>query len=106
MRILIDECVDPRIKQLFDRHYIATVHECGWEGLEDAPLLLQAQDDFDVLLTLDRNLEFQQNISKLRLGLLVIQVPKNQIAYYRAIGAEILAAINEIGPGKVIHVAG
>jgi predicted nuclease of predicted toxin-antitoxin system len=106
MRILIDECVDPRIKQLFDAHEVADVHECGWGGLEDAPLLLMAQDSFDVFLTLDRKLEFQQNISKLRLGLLVVQVQKNQIAFYRAIRTEILAAVSEIRPGNVIHVAG
>lgn len=105
MRILIDECVDPRIKQLLDGHEVANVHECGWGGLDDALLLLRAQDSFDILLTLDRKLEFQQNISKLRLGLLVVQVPKNQIAFYRAIRAEILAAVSEIRPGKVLHVA-
>ncbi len=84
---------------------MATVHECGWDGLEDAPLLLKAQESFDVLLTLDRKLEFQQNVRKLRLGLLVVQVPKNQIAFYRAIRSEILAAITAIRPGEVIHVS-
>jgi hypothetical protein len=57
-----------------------------------------------VLLTLDRNLEFQQSIAKFGLGLVVVQVPKNQIAYYRAIQREILTAIDAVKPGEVVHV--
>ena len=43
MRILIDECVDPRVKPLFGDHSVATVHEQGWDSLEDGPLLTVAQ---------------------------------------------------------------
>ena len=59
MRLLIDECVDPRVKELFGDHDPATVHENGWDTLDDASLLELAQERFDVLLTIDRGLEFQ-----------------------------------------------
>jgi predicted nuclease of predicted toxin-antitoxin system len=84
MRILVDECVDPRVKRLFADHETATVHEKRWDTLDDGSLLAVAQDEFDVLLTIDRGLEFQQNIAKFRLGLVVVHVPKNQIAHYQA----------------------
>jgi predicted nuclease of predicted toxin-antitoxin system len=58
MRVLIDECVDPRVKQLFSDHQVATVHERGWDTLDDRTLLSLAQSDFDVLLTIDKGLEF------------------------------------------------
>jgi predicted nuclease of predicted toxin-antitoxin system len=46
MRILIDECVDPRIKRLLDGHEATTVHDHGWDSLEDGPLLAVAQNRF------------------------------------------------------------
>ena len=49
MRVLIDECVDPRVKLLFGGHKAATVHEQAWDTLEDGPLLTLAQREFDVL---------------------------------------------------------
>ena len=48
MRVLIDECVDPRVKLLFADHEAETVHEKGWDALEDGPLLKLAQEQFDV----------------------------------------------------------
>jgi len=55
MRVLIDECVDPRVKRLLRGQEVATVHEQGWDTLEDRPLLTLAQQEFDVLLTLDNS---------------------------------------------------
>lgn len=63
MRILIDECVDPRVKLLFSGHLAATVHDKEWAALEDGPLLALAQKEFDVLVTIDGGLERQQNLA-------------------------------------------
>jgi hypothetical protein len=110
MRILIgeftdiDECVDPRIALLFSDHHVSTVHEQGWDTLEDGPLLLVAQNEFDVLLTLDGSLEFQQNLSKFRIGVVVVHVPRNQFAHYRVLHRELLQAVESTGTGKVVHV--
>jgi predicted nuclease of predicted toxin-antitoxin system len=104
MRILIDECVDPRIRRLFAEHEIATVHEQEWDTLDDGALLAIAQDQFDVLLTIDRALEFQQNIAKFRIGVVVVHVPKNQIAHYESIQKELLLAVEQARNGEVHHV--
>ena len=104
MRILIDECVDPRVKLLFGDHEPARVHDRGWDTLEDGPLLVLAQKDFDVLVTIDSRMEFQQNIAKFRIGIVVAHVFKNQMVHYRAIQQELLLAVEKIKPGHVIHV--
>src|SRR5436305_12564871 len=104
MRILIDECVDPRVKLLFSAHQVATVHERGWDALEDGPLLALARDEFDVLVTIDGSLEFQQDLSKYQLGVIVVHVPKNQLVHYRVVHKELLAAIENVRPGAAIHV--
>jgi len=104
MRVLIDECLDPRIKRLFAEHETATVHEKEWDTLDDGALLEVAQDQFDVLLTIDRSLEFQQNIAKFHIGVVVVHVPKNQIAHYEATQKELLIALKQMRPGEVQHV--
>jgi hypothetical protein len=67
MRILIDECVDPRVKRLLPDEPSATVHEQGWDALEDGPLLERAEKEFDALVTIDGSLEYQQNLTKYRI---------------------------------------
>jgi hypothetical protein len=82
MRNLIDECVDPRVKLLFGEHQSATVHDKGWDTFENGRLLALAQKEFDVLPTIDGKMEFQQNIPKFQIGVVVIHVPKNQMVHY------------------------
>jgi predicted nuclease of predicted toxin-antitoxin system len=104
MRILIDECVDPRIKALFPEHDVSTVHDMGWNELTDGTLLALAAKSFDVLLTIDKGLEFQQNFQNLSLVLIVVAVRKNQMPYYQALQQQLLAAIENLSPGQIIHV--
>ena len=105
MRILIDECVDPRVKALFQDHEVSTVHEQGWDALEDGPLLSAAQKEFDVLVTIDTGLEHQQNLAKFQIGVVVVHVPKNQVVHYRMLRAELLLAIEKARPGLAVHVS-
>jgi predicted nuclease of predicted toxin-antitoxin system len=104
MRVLIDECVDPRVKLLFSEHKVATVHEQGWDTLEDGLLLTAAQKEFDVLVTIDGRIEFQQNLSKFQIGVVIVHVPKNQLIHYRVIQKELLAAVEKARSGEAIHV--
>lgn len=104
MRILLDECVDPRVKLLFGDLVAATVHEQGWDALEDGPLLTAAQGDFDVLVTIDNGIEHQQNLAKFQIGVVVVHVPKNQLAHYRVLQRELVSAVESVCPGQVIHV--
>jgi hypothetical protein len=104
MRILLDECVDPRVKRLFPGHEIKTVHEMGWDRLADGPLLASAHTIFDVLLTIDRGLEFQQNLKKVGLCVVVVLIPKNQFIYYELLADEIHAVLATARRGSVIHV--
>jgi predicted nuclease of predicted toxin-antitoxin system len=104
MRVLLDECVDPRVSLLLGDHKVATVHEQRWDTLEDGTLLAIAQREFDVLVTIDGNLEFQQSLSKFRIGIIVVHVAKNQLAHYRVLQRDLLAAIEKVRPGEAIHV--
>lgn len=105
MRILIDECVDPRIKFLLGDHDVSTVHEVGWDALKDGSLLTLAQEQFDSFLTIDRGIEFQQNLAALHLSIVILHVPKNQMIYYRLLQPQLLLAVEAARPGKAVHVS-
>jgi hypothetical protein len=92
------------VKTLLSDYQPATVHEEGWGSLEDGPLLAAAQQEFDVLITLDRNLEFLQNLAKFHIGLVVVRVPKNQLRYFQAVKEKLIIAAEQVRPGEVIHV--
>ena len=104
MRILLDECVNAGVKAAFRGHSVKTVSEMGWHGSSDTFVLTQAQDRFDVFVTIDRKLEHQHNLRNLRVGILIAIVPNNEIRSYRPIFAELLKAAQAVNAGEVIHV--
>jgi predicted nuclease of predicted toxin-antitoxin system len=63
MKILLDECIDRRLARKFVDYEVKTVPQMGWAGIKDAQLLVLAEAAFDVFITVDRNLSFQQNFA-------------------------------------------
>jgi Domain of unknown function (DUF5615) len=104
MRVLLDECVPRALRRDIAGHQIKTVAEVGWAGVKNGELLRLASADFDLLITVDRNLEYQQNFEGLSLAVIVIHAPSNDITVLRSLMPAVLAAIAEIGPGVVTHV--
>ena len=97
-------CVNPRLKGAFPAHTVKTLREMGWQGLTNGELLALAEGQFDVFVTLDKNLEHQQNLSRLRLGILVALVPDNKMSSYQLILARLKEAAEAVEPGQVVHV--
>ncbi len=104
MRILLDECVNPRVKDAFPAGAVETVQSMGWAGITNGKLMALAQATFDVFVTVDQNLEHQQNLAKLTLGLVVVSVPDNNIKYFRPIFHQMLQAAESVKPGEVIYI--
>ena len=104
MRVLLDECVNPRVREAFAGHEIRTVQEMGWAGIANGKLMALAQQGFTVFITVDKNVEYRQNLAKLTLGLIVVAVPDNNIKYFRPIFSQLLQAAASIGPGQVVHI--
>ena len=70
MRVPLDENVDRRLKQSFGpEHEVVTVRERGWHGTRNGELLRAAASEFDVMVTLDTNLQHQQNLLSLDLAI-------------------------------------
>ncbi len=80
MKILLDECIDRRLAKDFIGYEIKTVPQMGWAGIKDRELLVLAAAVFDVFITADRNLSFQQKLSQFDLSLIVLQAQSNRLA--------------------------
>ena len=62
MRLLLDECIDRRLVNDLAGHEVRTAAQMGWAGFKNGALLTLAEKEFDVFITVDRNLSFQQNL--------------------------------------------
>jgi hypothetical protein len=80
MKILLDECVTKRLKKHLTEFEIFTVTESGWSGIKNGELLtLCIENGFDILLTIDKNLMFQQNLDKLSLTIIVLNSTTSKV---------------------------
>ena len=104
MRVLLDECVPRTLRKELLGHEVVTVAEAGWAGVKNGELLQRAAGQFDLLLTVDRNLEYQQNFAGVGLAVIVIVAPSNDVTVLRPFMPAVLAAIPEAKPGMVTHI--
>lgn len=105
-RILLDEDVPRPLRRELPGFEIQTVVEAGWSGIKNGELLRRAEAAFDVFLTADRNLQFQQNISRLRLGVVVLAVGGTKLNDLLPFAPQICAAMEAVEPGQVVQVRG
>lgn len=105
MRVLLDECLPRRLKRELSGHQVYTVPEMGWAGVKNGALLRLIQDAaFDVFVTIDGNLTYQQNLRGVSLAIVVLSAPDNTIESLRPLAPAILAAIHGISAGEIIPV--
>ena len=105
MRILLDEDLPRRLCALLEGHDATTVQRCGWAGVKNGKLLTLAASRFDVFVTMDQNLEYQQNLVKLPISALVLAARSNRIEHLRPLLPEILRELDRIVP-KAVHRVG
>jgi hypothetical protein len=105
VRIVLDECVNPRVERLLQTsHAVLTVLGLGWGGLPDNVLVERLRGRCDAFLTIDQGFEHEHNLSSLGFGVVIVHVVRNRLSHYEAIRDEISQAISSVRPGQVIHV--
>lgn len=93
MKVLLDECIDRRLARDIAGHEVVTVSQAGWAGIKNGELLRLAQAQFDVFVTVDRNLSFQQHLPQFRLAVIVLQAPTNRLHDLRPLVPQLQQAI-------------
>ena len=104
MRVLLDECVPRTLREQLRGHDVKTVAESGWAGVKNGELLRLAAERFDVLLTVDRNLEYQQNFLGAAVAVIVMHAPSNDIAALEPLMNRVLEIIPTAPRGKVTNI--
>jgi predicted nuclease of predicted toxin-antitoxin system len=105
MKLLLDECVAFDLKQDLAGHSVATVVEAGYKGLRNGELMRAAAAQYDVLLTVDRNLPYQQNIGSLPIAVVIIEADGITYDDLRPLAPRVLKALETIQPAQLITVS-
>ena len=102
--MLLDECVDRRLAGDIQGHDVKTAPEAGWAGLQNGDLLARAEHEFEAFITVDRNLPFQQDLSRFSIAVLVLRARSNRVSDLRALVPQLLAALPAAKRGEVTWV--
>ena len=105
MRLLLDECLDWRLLRDLPEHEIKTTRQMGWSGLANGALLALAEGEFDAFVTADKNLTFQQNVTRFRIAVIVLRSSSLRLRDLRKVVPNLRAALQELRPGEVQFVA-
>ena len=102
MRILIDECLPKYLKSALHEHSARTVQECGLTSCKNGRLLQHAESSFDVFLTADQNLSYQQNLKGRKIA--IILFPSNRLPVVKECEANLLSVLERISLGEFVRL--
>src|SRR3990172_4934863 len=104
MRVLLDECLPRKLKQDLAGHEVRTVPEAGWAGKKNGELLRLAAGRFDVLITVDRSLLYQQNLEGIPIAVISLGDRSNRLKDLRPLMAQVQAMLSTVKPGQMVRV--
>jgi predicted nuclease of predicted toxin-antitoxin system len=105
MRLLIDECVDERLRLLFPGHDCQTARFANLAGLKNGRLLEAAEAaGFDILITVDQSIPDQQNLAGRRISLVILRAPTNRLRDLERLAPAAISALRSIGRGDEVTI--
>ena len=104
MKVLLDECVTRYLKRDFIGHEVLTVEEAGFKGLKNGRLLQAASCQYDVLVTVDQNLQYQQNLKTFTIAIIVLKAKRSTYPMLKPLMPQVLESLKKIKPGEMIVV--
>ncbi len=105
MRILLDECVLKRLRRGLPGHDVKTVAEMGWSGMKNGRLLAaMSADGFEVLITVDQNLRYQQNLAVVGVAVIVLVGPGIRLEDLMPLMPSTIRVLKTIQAGDVVEI--
>lgn len=104
MRVLLDECIDWRLSRSIVGHDVKTAHQMSWASIKNGELLKLAAEHFDVFVTVDRNLSFQQSLTSLPIAVVILHAKTNRLVDLQRLVPALLSALESVKPGTAIHL--
>ncbi len=104
MRILLDECLNVEVNRAFPDVAVQTITDVGWSGLEDGPLLSRVHGNFDVFITIDKSIEFQQNYRRFPFAIVVVHVRRGDIESWTPFFPELRRVAERVRPDELLNI--
>lgn len=105
MRLLLDESVTWDLRPLLmGEHEVATVRYMGWDGKRNGELLTLARNEFDVLITTDQNIPYQQHIAKADVAIVVLAAKTNGIDDLKPLVPDLLKSLDVLKRGEIVRI--
>ena len=105
MRLLLDECVPARLRRALPSHEVSTVVIEGWSGIKNGKLLALAALHFDVFITVDKNLPYQQNTAALPVAVVVLDAVSNELPYLLPLVPALEERLRKLVKGSYVRLA-
>jgi predicted nuclease of predicted toxin-antitoxin system len=105
VRVLLDECLPRRLKRELPGHDTTTTPEMGWASKRNGELLELAEREFDVFLTVDGNLEHQQNLARFAIAVIVLIAPSNRFHDLQPLMRRVLASLALAKRGEALLIS-
>ncbi len=106
MRVLLDECLPRRFAGELEGHDVKTVVEMGWSGKSNGELLDLASNEFDVFITLDQGLEYQQNLEGLQIAIILVHAKSSRLPDLVGLAPMVMEVLPRCKPGQLVVVKG
>ncbi|HEY2289679.1 MAG TPA: DUF5615 family PIN-like protein [Thermoanaerobaculia bacterium] len=103
-RVLLDENLPRLLKRELPGFEVRTVAEMGWAGIKNGKLLRLAEAEFDILVTADQNLSYQQPVTTFQLGLAVLRARTTKLEDLMPLVPMLKEALDDLQAGQVRHV--
>ena len=104
MRLLLDESVNFRFNRVLEGHDVRTTKQMGWDTFVNGSLISLARGQFDAMITRDHSIPFQQNLTESDVAVIVLHSRSNSMIHLAPMAPEVLAAVNTIQLGQVVHI--
>ena len=104
-RVLFDEDMPRQLRRDLPEFEVRTVQEEGWSSVQNGELLLRAARTFDVFVTADQRLQYQQNIPQFDIGVVVIAARDTRLPHLQLLLPQLRSAILNVTPGSVVIVS-
>jgi predicted nuclease of predicted toxin-antitoxin system len=105
VNILLDECVPARLAREFASHSVTTVQRRGWAGIKNGDLLALAQNEFDVLITVDRKVSEEQDLRNFTVAVVLLRATTNRLEHLRPLASKILEKLANVPAGAVTVIS-
>jgi len=104
MRLLLDESVSRRLRNALPTHTVKTAVETGWGGVKNGALLVLAAEEFEALITVDKNLPFQQNVAALPIAVVLLSARSNELQVLLPLVPRLEEALATLRPRTLVQI--